>query len=46
MQGFLSGGFQTVVRVWSGEQIPTPNFNLNLTVLLRPPSVLPQFTLF
>ena len=39
-RGSVNGGFQTVVRVWSGEQIPTPRFNLNLT------SVSPQFNLF
>ena len=30
-QGFANGGFQTVVRVSSGEQIRLPPFNLNLT---------------
>ena len=30
-------GKQTVVRVWSGEQIPAPHLNLNFA------SVLPQF---
>ena len=39
-QGCVNGGFQTVVRVSSREQIPAPHFNLNLT------SVLPQFYLF
>ena len=37
---FRNGGFEMVVRVWSGEQIPTPHFNLNFT------SVLPLFYLF
>ena len=36
--GSVHGGFQTVVRVWSGEQIPAPHFNLDLT------SVLPVLT--
>ena len=27
----INGGFQTVVRVWSGDQIPLPQFYLNLT---------------
>ena len=35
-RGFVDGGFQTVVRVWSGEQIPAPHF---LT------SIKPQFHL-
>ena len=39
-QGSVNGGFQTVVRVWSGEQIPAPHFTLDLT------SVLPLFNLF
>ena len=25
-RGSGNGGFQTVVRVWSGEQIPAPHF--------------------
>ena len=29
IQGSVIGGFQTVVRVWSGEQIPAPHFNLS-----------------
>ena len=29
-----NGGFQTVVRVRSGEQLPAPHFNLNLTSVL------------
>ena len=32
--------FQTVARVWSGEQIPAPRFNLKFT------SALPEFDLF
>ena len=39
-RGFVNGGFQTVVRVWPGEPIPAPHFNLNCT------SVLPQFYFF
>ena len=31
--GSVNGGFQTVVRVWSGEQIPPPHFNHNLTLI-------------
>ena len=38
-QGYVHRGSQTVVRVWSGEQIPAPLFNLNLT------SILPLFAL-
>ena len=38
-QGSVNGGFQTVVRVLSGEQIPLPPFYLNLTPFL------PQFYL-
>ena len=30
----VNGGFQTVVRVWSGEQIPAPHFNLDFTSVL------------
>ena len=39
-QGFVNGGFQMVVRVLSGEQIPLPPFNPNLTPFL------PQLYLF
>ena len=50
-QGSVNGGFQTVVRVWSGEQIPAPHLNLNLTSVLPQiylclTSFLPQFNLF
>ena len=38
-QGSVNGGFETVVQVWSGEQILAPHCNLNLT------SVLPLFYL-
>ena len=38
-QGSVNGGFQTVVRVLSGDRIPLPPFSLNLT------SFLPQFYL-
>ena len=38
-QGSVNGGFQTVVRVLSGERIPLPPFYLNLI------SFLPQFYL-
>ena len=31
-RGSVNGGFQTVVRVRRGEQIPAPPFNLDLTV--------------
>ena len=38
-QGSVNGGFQTVVRVWSGEQIPAPHltsiFYLNFTSVLH-----------
>ena len=30
----VNGGFQTVVRVWSGEQVPAPHFNLKLTSII------------
>ena len=30
-QGPVNGGFQTVVQVWSGKQIPAPHSNLNFT---------------
>ena len=33
-QGYVNGGFQTVVRVLSGDRIPLPPFYLNLTSLL------------
>ena len=39
-QGSVNGGFQTVVRVFRGSEIPLPPFDLNLT------SFLPQFYLF
>ena len=39
-RGSVNGGFQTMVRVWSGEQIPVPPSNLNFA------SVLPHFNLF
>ena len=32
--GTVKGGFQTVVRVWSREQIPGPHCNLDLTSVL------------
>ena len=40
IQGSVNGGFQTVVRVFWGNEIPLPPFYLNLT------SCLPQFYLF
>ena len=39
-QGSVNGGFQTVVRVFWGNEIPLPPFHLNFT------SFLPQFYLF
>ena len=39
-QESVNGGFQTMVRVWSAEQIPASQLNLKFT------SVLPQFCLF
>ena len=39
-QGFVNGGFHTVVRACSGEQIPARHFNLNFN------SVLPLLYLF
>ena len=49
-QGSVNGGFQTVVRVLSGDRIPLPPFNLNLTSFLPHlnllfTSFLPQFNL-
>ena len=38
-QGSVNGGFQTMVRVWSGDRIPLPPCNLNFA------SFLPQFYL-
>ena len=43
-QGSVNGGFQTVVRVSSGEQIPTPHLNLNLAQFL--PLFYLNFTFF
>ena len=50
LQGSVNGGFQTVVRVLSGQRIPLPPFNLNLTsflpqVYLILTSLLPFFNL-
>ena len=39
-EGLQNGGFQTVVRVWSGEQISAPHCNLEFA------SVLPRFYVF
>ena len=39
-QGYVNGGFQTVVRVLWGNEIPAHHFNLDFT------PVLPQFYLF
>ena len=39
LQGSVNGGFQTVVRVLWGNEIPLPPFYLNLTPFL------PQFYL-
>ena len=52
-RGSVNSGFQTVVRVWSGEQIPAPHFNLNVpqsylcftSIYLFLTSCLPQFNL-
>ena len=44
IQGSVNGGFQTVVRVLSRDQIPLPSFDLNLTSFL--PQVCLFFTLF
>ena len=41
IRGSVNGGFQTVVRVWSGEQFPHP-----ILTSILPPSVLPLFNLF
>ena len=38
-RGFVNGGSQTAVRLWSGEQIPLPQFYLSFT------SILPRFYL-
>ena len=43
-RGSVNGGFQTVVRVRCGEQIPAPPFNLDLTSIL--PLFYLNFTLF
>ena len=49
-QGFVNGGFQTVVRVWSGEQIPAPHFYLSFTSItqfyLGVTSIVPFLTSF
>ena len=48
-RGSINGGFQTVVRVWSAEQIPAPHLNLKITSIYRHykfTSVLPQVYLF
>ena len=43
-RGSVKVGFQTVVQVWSGEQIPPPHFNLNLaSTYINFTSVSPQF---
>ena len=33
-RGSVNGGFQTMVPVWPGEQIPAPQFKLNVTLFL------------
>ena len=43
LQGSVNGGFQTVARAWSGEQVPAPHFNLNLTSVYL---ILPLSNLF
>ena len=43
-QGSVNGGFQTVVRVLSGEQIPPPPFLPQFNPLFT--SILPLFNLF
>ena len=43
-QGSVSGGFQAVVRGWSGEQIPSPHVDLNFASIL--PQFYPTFTSF
>ena len=45
-RGSVNGGFQTVVRALSGEQIPTPQINLDLTSVFHNSSILPIFNLF